>query len=59
MANSKKERERAEVAKLGDTYKKWSTERLLALRNGSPFQHTPKKYRIAVNNELRARGIDI
>lgn len=58
MAKSKKEREREEIEKLSKTYKNWTTERLLALRNGAPFQHTPKKYRIALNNELRARGIN-
>jgi hypothetical protein len=59
MAKSKKEQELEEIARVGDTYKKWTTEKLLAVRNGSPFSHTPKKYRIAINNELRSRGIEI
>jgi|HubBroStandDraft_5_1064220.scaffolds.fasta_scaffold2810342_1 hypothetical protein len=59
MRKTKQERELEEIARLADTYKKWTTEKLLAVRNGSPFSHTPKKYRIAINNELRARGVEI
>jgi hypothetical protein len=44
----KQERELEEIAKLADIYRKWTTDKVLAVRNGSPFSHTPKKYRIAI-----------
>lgn len=54
-AKSKKEREREETNKLSDYYRQMTDEQLWAVKN-SPFQNPSKSFRVAVNNELKARG---
>ena len=58
MAKSKKQTEFQEIDELESVYKNFSDEQLFAFTN-RPFSHTRKKYRIAVNNEFKRRGLKI
>jgi len=58
MAKSKKQTEFEQIEALASTYKNFTDEQLIAFLN-SPFQHTEKKHRVAVNNEIKRRGLKI
>lgn len=58
MAKSKKQTEFEKIDALASDYKKFTDEQLIAFIN-RPYLHTPKKYRVAVNNEIKRRGLKI
>jgi len=58
MSKSKKQIEFEKIESLADTYKKFSDQQLINFIN-RPFANTDKKYRAAVNNEIKRRGLKI
>jgi hypothetical protein len=56
MAKSKKQTEFEKINDLASTYKKFTDQQLINFIN-RPFTHTDKKYRIAVKNEIKRRGL--
>lgn len=59
MGKSKRDRQIEKIDKLSNTYKHWTDEQLLNVRNKHGFIHTQKEYRVAINNELKVRGLKI
>ncbi len=58
MGKSKKQTEFEQINALESTYKKFTDQQLKDFIN-RPSTHTPKKYRVAVNNEIKRRGLKI
>ena len=58
MAKSKKQTEFEKIDALASDYKKFTDEQLFVFINRSSL-HAPKKYRVAVNNEIKRRGLKI
>jgi hypothetical protein len=58
MSKSKKQILFEEIDNLSVTYKKYSDQQLINFIN-RPFSNTDKKYRVAVNNEIKRRGLII
>lgn len=58
MPKSKKQTEFENINALASYYKKLTDEQLIAFIN-SPLTHTEKKYRVAVKNEIKRRGLKI
>ena len=58
MGNSKKQTEFERIEALGSSYKKFSDRQLIAFINRASL-HTEEKYRIAVSNEIKRRGLKI
>ena len=58
MANSKKQTEFEKIGALSSDYRKFTDKQLLGFINRSSL-HAPKKYRVAVNNEIKRRGLKI
>ena len=56
MGKSKKQILFEEIDNLSSTYKKYTDQQLIDFVN-RPFLHTDKKYRVAVNNEIKRRGL--
>jgi hypothetical protein len=56
MAKSKKHTFFEKVNDLSSTYKSFTNQQLIDFIN-RPFTHTDKKYRVAVKNEMKKRGL--
>lgn len=58
MGKSKKQTLFEEIDALASTYEKFNDKQLIDLTN-RPFQHTEKKYRAAVKQEIKRRGLKV
>lgn len=58
MKKSKKQIEFEQIDALASTYKKFTDQQLIDFTS-RPFWHTDKKYRVAVSNEIKRRGLKI
>jgi hypothetical protein len=58
MGKSKKHTQFEEIEALAATYKKFTDQQLIDFTN-RPFLHTDKKYRAAVKNEMKTRGLKV
>jgi hypothetical protein len=58
MGKSKKQTEFEQINDLASYYKKLTDEQLIAIINNASI-HSQKKYRAAVKNELKRRGISV
>jgi len=58
VKKTKKQREFEQIDALVSVYKKFTDQQLIDFIN-RPFLHTDKKYRVAVNNEIKRRGLKI
>lgn len=58
MGKSKKQTEFDQINALAGSYKKYTDRQLIDFMN-RPFRNTDKKYRVAVQNEIKRRGLVI
>ena len=56
MKKSKKQIEYEKIDALASTYKKFTNQQLIEFANRA-FSGTNKEYRVAVNNEMKRRGL--
>lgn len=58
MGKSKKQTEFEQINNLASVYKKFTDQQLINFLNRGIAQ-TPKKYRVAVKNEIKRRGLKV
>ena len=58
MSKSKKQIEFEKIEALAATYKRFADQELINFIN-RPFAAIEKKYKVAVNNEIKRRGLKI